>query len=358
MTSSFKRRDFLKTATVATVSANLVNAQESPRKEGAASGQPLEIVVYLYPGMTALDAIGTYEVLRGIPNSTIRFAAKERGLVRMDSQVLSLNADFAIRDINAAGILVLPGGLTTPAQLQDKELLAWVRQIHEKSKWTTSVCTGSLILAAAGLLKGLEATTHWLAMDALKMFGAKPTHQRVVQQGKIITAAGVSSGIDMALTPGSTAQPSDSQGVNAPNLQVFVFALFFIFGGITSLNDVIIPKLKELFTLNYFQALLVQSAFFAAYVLFSLPAAAVVRRIGYLRTAAFGLVTMTAGCLLFVPASSSGLFEVFLLALFVLKPWRAQWFGHSVSGAPIAAPAESNRGVHREVAANARVFER
>lgn len=199
MTSSFKRRDFLKTATVATVSANLVNAQESPRKEGAASGQPLEIVVYLYPGMTALDAIGTYEVLRGIPNSTIRFAAKERGLVRMDSQVLSLNADFAIRDINAAGILVLPGGLTTPAQLQDKELLAWVRQIHEKSKWTTSVCTGSLILAAAGLLKGLEATTHWLAMDALKMFGAKPTHQRVVQQGKIITAAGVSSGIDMAL---------------------------------------------------------------------------------------------------------------------------------------------------------------
>jgi len=119
--------------------------------------------------------------------------------VRMDSQVLSLNAEHAIREINAAGILVLPGGLTTPAQMQDKELLAWVRQIHEKSKWTTSVCTGSMILAAAGLLKGLDATTHWLAMDALKMFGAKPTHQRVVQQGKIITAAGVSSGIDMAL---------------------------------------------------------------------------------------------------------------------------------------------------------------
>jgi len=198
MNPLLNRRDFLKTATVATASAHLVNAQESGKKENASS-PPLEIVVYLYPGMTALDAIGTYEVLRGIPNSAIRFAAKERGLVRMDSQVLSLNAEHAIREINAAGILVLPGGLTTPAQMQDKELLAWVRQIHEKSKWTTSVCTGSMILAAAGLLKGLDATTHWLAMDALKMFGAKPTHQRVVQQGKIITAAGVSSGIDMAL---------------------------------------------------------------------------------------------------------------------------------------------------------------
>jgi transcriptional regulator GlxA family with amidase domain len=199
MNPSLKRRDFLKTATAATVSAHLASAQESPKKESAASNQPLEIVVYLYPGMTALDAIGAYEVLRGIPNGIIRFAARERGLVRMDSQVLSLNAEYSIRDINGAGILVLPGGLTTLAQLQDKELLAWVRQIHEKSKWTTSVCTGSLILAAAGLLKGLDATTHWLAMDALRTFGAKPMQQRVVQQGKIITAAGVSSGIDMAL---------------------------------------------------------------------------------------------------------------------------------------------------------------
>ena len=159
----------------------------------------LEIVVYLYPGMTALDAVGTYEALRGIPNSTMRFVAKEKGLVRMDSQTLNLNADYAIRDIKSADILVLPGGLTTPAQMQDKDLLAWVRQIHEKSKWTTSVCSGSLILAAAGLLKGLEATSHWLALDALKMFGARPVHRRVVRQGKIITAAGVSAGIDMAL---------------------------------------------------------------------------------------------------------------------------------------------------------------
>ncbi|WP_034159329.1 sugar MFS transporter [Sphingomonas sp. ERG5] len=109
-----------------------------------------------------------------------------------------------------------------------------------------------------------------------------------------------------------------TKGVNAPDLQVFVFALFFTFGGITSLNDVIIPKLKDLFTLSYAQALLVQSAFFAAYFIFSIPAAAIVRKAGYLRAASIGLLTMTAGCLLFVPASQSGTFVVFLLALFVL----------------------------------------
>ena len=111
--------------------------------------------------------------------------------------------------------------------------------------------------------------------------------------------------------------PADT-GVDAPDLRLFVFALFFIFGGITSLNDVIIPKLKDLFTLGYAQALLVQSAFFAAYFIMSLPGAAIVRRFGYMRTAAIGLVTMTAGCLLFIPASQSGTFGVFLFALFVL----------------------------------------
>jgi FHS family L-fucose permease-like MFS transporter len=115
------------------------------------------------------------------------------------------------------------------------------------------------------------------------------------------------------------AAPLDSNGgSNVASLRIFVFALFFIFGGITSLNDVIIPKLKELFTLNYAQAMLVQSAFFAAYFIVSLPAASIVRRIGYMRTAVVGLLTMTAGCLLFIPAASSSLFAAFLLALFVL----------------------------------------
>lgn len=117
--------------------------------------------------------------------------------------------------------------------------------------------------------------------------------------------------------PESEAQPAAAH-VDAPDLRGFVIALFFIFGGITSLNDVIIPKLKELFTLNYFQALLVQSAFFAAYFLFSLPAAMIVRKMGYMRTAVIGLLAMTAGCLLFVPASFSGKFGLFLFALFVL----------------------------------------
>ncbi|QYE37087.1 sugar MFS transporter (plasmid) [Polymorphobacter sp. PAMC 29334] len=120
----------------------------------------------------------------------------------------------------------------------------------------------------------------------------------------------------MALAP--AAPRTDEAGINAPDLQLFVFALFFIFGGITSLNDVIIPKLKELFTLNYAEALLVQSAYFAAYFIMSLPGAAIVRRFGYLRSAVIGLLVMTAGCLLFIPASQSGRFAIFLFALFVL----------------------------------------
>jgi FHS family L-fucose permease-like MFS transporter len=123
----------------------------------------------------------------------------------------------------------------------------------------------------------------------------------------------------MGVTGGVTAGPDgDAAGVNAPGLQVFVFALFFIFGGITSLNDVIIPKLKELFTLNYFQAMLVQSAFFAAYFVIGLPGAALVKRLGYMRSAVVGLLTMMTGCLLFIPASQSAIYGVFLLALFVL----------------------------------------
>ena len=127
--------------------------------------------------------------------------------------------------------------------------------------------------------------------------------------------------LDIAPTPSSdpaTLDETASEQIDAPDLRLFVFALFFIFGGITSLNDVVIPKLKALFTLSYAEAMLVQSAFFAAYLLISLPAAAIVRRVGYLRSAAIGLVTMALGCLLFVPASSFGVFATFLLAIFVL----------------------------------------
>ncbi len=122
----------------------------------------------------------------------------------------------------------------------------------------------------------------------------------------------------MDLGTGATASTTPTPGADAPDLRLMVFGLFFAFGGITSLNDVIIPKLKGLFTLGYAEAMLVQSAFFAAYFIISLPASAIVKRLGYLRTAAIGLLTMTAGCLLFIPASSSGTFAVFLGALFVL----------------------------------------
>jgi len=122
----------------------------------------------------------------------------------------------------------------------------------------------------------------------------------------------------MQIESSTAPSPAHAVPANAASLQTFVFALFFIFGGITSLNDVIIPKLKDLFTLSYAQAMLVQSAFFAAYFIVSIPAAAIVRRIGYMRTAVVGLLTMTAGCLLFIPASSSGVFATFLIALFVL----------------------------------------
>jgi FHS family L-fucose permease-like MFS transporter len=122
----------------------------------------------------------------------------------------------------------------------------------------------------------------------------------------------------MSAAPDSKTTPGTSTGVDLPDLQLFVFVLFFVFGGITSLNDVIIPKLKELFTLSYAQAMLVQSAFFTAYFIVSLPASGIVQRVGYMRTAALGVATMALGCLLFIPASASGTFAVFLGALFVL----------------------------------------
>jgi MFS transporter, FHS family, L-fucose permease len=125
----------------------------------------------------------------------------------------------------------------------------------------------------------------------------------------------------LPISAGTNSSPkpeTEGSHIDAPELRFFVMALFFIFGGITSLNDVIIPKLKELFTLNYAQAMLIQSAFFAAYFIISIPAAMVVKKIGYMRGAVFGLLTMMAGCLLFIPASASSTFGVFLLALFVL----------------------------------------
>lgn len=160
----------------------------------------MEIAILLFDRLTALDAIGPYEVLSRIPNATVRFVAKQAGAVRTDVGSLALVADYALDEAPSPDIFVIPGGPGQTALMDDEAVLNWVRRAHETSKWTASVCTGSLVLGAAGLLNGLKATSHWLAYDALRQLGAEPTEQRVVIEGKIITAAGVSAGIDMALT--------------------------------------------------------------------------------------------------------------------------------------------------------------
>src|SRR4030095_2097397 len=160
----------------------------------------MEIAILLFDRLTALDAVGPYEVFSRIPGATVKFVAKEPGPKRTVSGSLALLADYMLGQIPSPDIVVVPGGPGQTALMDDEQVLNWVRQAHETSKWTTSVCTGSLVLGAAGLLKGLKATSHWLAYDVLQSLGAEPVAERVVIEGKIITAAGVSAGIDMALT--------------------------------------------------------------------------------------------------------------------------------------------------------------
>ena len=160
----------------------------------------MQIAFLLFEGITPLDAVGPYEVLGKLPGADIRMTAKQKGEVRTKGQSLAMIADYALAEISAPDILVVPGGPGADPLAEDKEVTDWVCSVHQTTTWTTSVCTGALILGGAGLLKGLKATTHWRAMEDLKAFGAEPVDQRVVRQGKVITAAGVSSGIDMALT--------------------------------------------------------------------------------------------------------------------------------------------------------------
>ncbi len=174
----------------------------------------MEIAILLFDKITALDAIGPYEVLSRLPDAKVTFIAKEPGLHRTENRMLALHADQPLSDVAHPDILVLPGGFGTRALAEDEQLLDWIRVAHESSIWTTSVCTGSLLLGAAGLLNGLEATTHWMVTDALAAYGAKPVSRRIVQQGKIITCSGVASGIDMALTlAAKIAGPEWAQGI-------------------------------------------------------------------------------------------------------------------------------------------------
>ena len=162
----------------------------------------MQIAIFLYDHMTALDAVGPYEVLSRLPGAETVFVAEQRGEVRCDTRHLALVADAAIAEVPAPDVLVVPGWSGSP----QAELLApgpvheWLRAADRHTTWTTAACTGSVVLAAAGLLTGRRATTHWLAMDRLARHGAVPCDERVVFDGKYVTAAGVSAGIDMALT--------------------------------------------------------------------------------------------------------------------------------------------------------------
>jgi putative intracellular protease/amidase len=160
----------------------------------------MQIAIPLYDRFTALDAVGPYEVLSRLPDSELTFVGFDVGPVRTDNDRLAMHVDAVLEDIPEPDVIVVPGGWGTRALLDDERLLSWLRHAHEHSQWTTSVCTGSLLLGAAGVLDGLEATSHWLELESLADYGASPTGRRVVEQGKVITSAGVSSGIDMGLT--------------------------------------------------------------------------------------------------------------------------------------------------------------
>ena len=174
----------------------------------------MQIAILIFDKLTALDAIGPYEVLRSVPGWEVKFVGPEKGQVRTDSGALGLSADYSLDEVSEADIVLVPGGEGNRPLLDDEAVLSWLRRIDAGSKWTTSVCTGSLVLGAAGLLEGKRATSHWLFLEQLREFGADPVGGRFVEDGKTITAAGVSAGIDMALhlvgrEVGSGGRPGD-----------------------------------------------------------------------------------------------------------------------------------------------------
>ncbi len=161
----------------------------------------MQIAAVLFPRLTALDIVGPYEVLQRLPGASVVFVGHEIGTVRTENDFLGLSVDAVFEEVTAPDVVVVPGGHGSRALLEDERVLDWLRAVHPTTIYTTSVCTGSLVLGAAGLLQGLTATTHWSALNDLEALGATPTSQRVVEHldERIITAAGVSSGIDMAL---------------------------------------------------------------------------------------------------------------------------------------------------------------
>ena len=161
----------------------------------------MQIAIALYPGFTALDAIGPYAVFTNLPGADVVLCAERRGRLLDDNKLLDLEISHTFDDVVEPDVILVPGGLVTRRiAAEGGPIVDWVKAVHPVTTWTTSVCTGALVLGAAGVLDGLRATTHWIAYDALRSYGAEPTEQRVVIEGKVATAAGVSAGIDLALT--------------------------------------------------------------------------------------------------------------------------------------------------------------
>jgi transcriptional regulator GlxA family with amidase domain len=159
-----------------------------------------QIAIVTYPGFTALDMIGPYEVLRNLPDTEVRFVWHETGPIAADSGVLLIGATHTLAETPSPDVVLVPGGPATPVHARDEALLEWLRQAHRTADWTASVCSGSVILAAAGLLKGRRATSHWVSVSALKIFGVTPvSDERIVHEDNVITCAGVSAGIDLGL---------------------------------------------------------------------------------------------------------------------------------------------------------------
>jgi transcriptional regulator GlxA family with amidase domain len=159
----------------------------------------MQIAILIYDRLTALDAVGPYEVLSRLPGAELTFVSQEPGPKRTDTGRLALMADASLAEIPNPDVLLVPGGPAQAELMEDGPMHEWLRAAYETSTWTTSVCTGSLILAAAGVIEGRRATTHWQALGELRRLGAEVVEERVVFDGKLVTAAGVSAGIDMAL---------------------------------------------------------------------------------------------------------------------------------------------------------------
>jgi putative intracellular protease/amidase len=159
----------------------------------------MDIAILIYPRFTALDAIGPYEVLSRLPDARVTFVAEHATPQRTDTAQLAVVSDATLDELPHPDIVLVPGGPGQAALMDDGPVHEWLRAADATSSWTTSVCTGSLILAAAGLLAGKRATSHWLALEELRALGVEVVPERVVFDGKLATSAGVSAGIDMAL---------------------------------------------------------------------------------------------------------------------------------------------------------------